>query len=138
MKKTISYTSVGGFLVVVLGTKPASPQDWHKYLEFIGLEAKQGGRQRVLLVSNGAALEAGQRRELEQTLRAYPNPGRRVALITGSTFVRGIIRALSIVDPSNRGFAPSEMEAALRYLEAPERLWAEMRQIATVFSADMD
>lgn len=125
--KTLISTSIDGCVVAVFGTTAPSRADWTEYLELLRAEVPGSPRQRGLIVSHGGTPENYQRRELEQ-VTGRSTSHRRLAVLTNSTFVRGVIKAMSIFDSSYRGFSLSELDLALRYLELPERSWSEIQQ----------
>lgn len=104
---------VDGCVVAVFGKTAPSRADWTEYLELLQREVLTSPRQRGLIVSHGGTPESHQRRELERV--AGPTAAqRRLAVVTSSTFVRGVLKAMSIFDPSYRGFGLSELALALR------------------------
>ena len=134
--KTLISTSIDGCVVAVFGKTAPSGADWTEYLGLVQRDVLTSPRQRGLIVSHGGTPENSQRRELER-VTGRSAAGRRLAVLTNATFVRGVLKAMSIFDPSYRGFSLSDLDLALRYLEVPERSWSEIQRLVQQASADL-
>lgn len=126
--KRIAYARWERHILVAFGSQTASADEWSGYVKFIR-PLTTDHRQRGLIVSQGATLEFSQREELTRLLGPHRSHDRRIALVSASTFVRGFVKALSMLDPTYRGFAPAELDAALTYVEVPQVSRGEVRDI---------
>jgi hypothetical protein len=100
--------------LVVYGTASPTDHEWVDYLELVerhGIE-----RTMQLVVTDGGGPTQMQRRYLDDLLAGRNLP---VAVVTGSTLVRGTITAISWFNRSIKAFPPSEVRDAMAYLEIP-------------------
>jgi hypothetical protein len=114
----VAYDRIRSLIVAVHGREPATDPEWESYIAFIASHVANFPSPRLLVVTAGGAPTPLQRRQLMQaTSTAMPDV--RAAILTSSTFVRGIVTAMSILEPQYRAFSPDSMEDALRYLQLP-------------------
>lgn len=126
--KQLAYAEWEHIVIVAFGARPPPREEWTAYAEFLRKAA--GRRQRGLLFSEGGSLEPYQRKEADQILGPHRERDRRLAVVSGSTFTRGFVKALALFDPSYRAFAPAQLDEALAHLEVPRGGWADVRRVA--------
>jgi hypothetical protein len=110
----------GRTLLVVHGARPASVQEWDRYLvEFI-----VPGLSGVLIVVDSSypgptALQRAQATEAAKQAGIFP----RIAVVTGSRMHRGIVTVVTWMQRGNLvAFSPKELPAAMDFVGiAPER-----------------
>jgi hypothetical protein len=108
------------YLAVLVGQGPTD-DEWNRWIALGGLRA--GLDKRVLVEARGGGPSAKQRKEIIATDQAIDV---RIAIMTESTFVRGIVTALTWFGISLRAFPLHSHELAAKYLE----LSADELQIA--------
>lgn len=104
---------VDGVLLVVHGREPPTDGEWEYYLSQVKLVVATG-RPRAMAVTEGGAPSLSQRTRLNRLLRGTRALG---AVVSDSSFVRGIVTALSWFNHGVRSFSPDELAAACAHLE---------------------
>jgi len=130
----IRYNNVGDCVILVHGTHEPSLDEWDKYLEFLVKIRDREGALRILVYSNGGAPTAIQRNRLNaQFPVSYP-----VAVMTGSTVVRGVVTALNwFYSRPLRTFAPSKLDEAMKHLQVPQENWERVGQLLQRLRAEI-
>lgn len=109
---------LAGRLLVVAHTKDAPGDTWNSFVRDLSAHAAtqwQGVGPRFLVFSDGGGPDAIQRKAL---LDAVPQiRSARGAVLSSSTFIRGITTAVSWFAKGFRVFAPADLPAALAWLE---------------------
>jgi hypothetical protein len=123
--KNVAYVVWEGRLLVAFGRRSADAGEWAAYAQLVRCEAVP--RARILVVSHGGALEFYQRRELQDIFSGHTD--RRIAVVTGSTFARGVAIAMSLIDPTYKAYPPKRLEEALEYIEVPPRARSEAKAL---------
>lgn len=107
-------------LLVVHGARPASAQEWNRYLAEFILPDLSG----VLIVVDSSyagptALQRAQATDTAKQAGIFP----RIAVVTGSRMHRGIVTVVSWMQRGNLvAFSPRELPAAMDYVGiAPDR-----------------
>lgn len=121
-KKTMAFGKVDEFIVIVHGDSSPSDEEWAPWIEYNRRHFAEGGMVKLLIVTDGGAPSATQRQLTNETLAEFflENPKAvRGAIVTASTFVRGVVTALSWFNPGYTAFSPERMDDALKYLEVP-------------------
>ena len=136
MARTMAFRYSDGLLLVAHSAQSPSEADWAEYLRYCEHEMPRSCR-RTLVLTRGGGPDAAQRKRV-QTLIERISQGQteplRVAVVTDSTLVRGIVTALNWFNPHTRAFASAALPEALRYLSVPagetaERLGRELRTL---------
>lgn len=104
---------VDGVLLVVHGHEPPTDDEWETYLGQVKLVVATG-RPRAMAVTEGGAPSLSQRTQLNRILRGTRALG---AVVSDSSFVRGIVTALSWFNHGVRSFSPDHFEVACAHLE---------------------
>ena len=134
--KRVAFVEWEQCVLVAFGSRPPDDDEWKGYTEF--LRNLNGIIGRALIMSRGGTLESHRRKEVDAILDARWKRDRRLAVVTNSTVARGVVKALSLIDPTYRAFAPADMDAALTYLEIHRARWTEMKGLATSLDAQVD
>jgi hypothetical protein len=106
--------------VAVLSAHPTDAE-WDRWIEMY--LPRKGRDMRVVVESHHSGPDAKQRKKLSDALKGDDC---RVAVMTESTFVRGIITALAWLGIPQRGFPVGAHLQAANYLELDER---ELEQV---------
>jgi hypothetical protein len=100
--------------VAVLSSNPTD-SEWDRWIEMYG--PRKGREMRVVVEAHNSGPNAKQRKKLSDALKGDDC---RVAVMTESTFVRGIITALAWLGIPQRGFPVDAHLQAANYLELEE------------------
>ena len=118
MAKTMAFAYVDGVLLAVHPAANPSEPEWEAYIRFC--EQLPKTCRRTLAVTAGGGPNAVQRKLLqERYLRAFVNDKMnpmKVAVVTNSSIVRGIVTALNWFNPNTSAFPADAIHEALRYL----------------------
>src|SRR6185369_13842921 len=91
---------------------------------------------RVLVITAGGSPTPEQRKRLESIL--HPHRARaRVAVVTDSTFARGVVKAIRLFYPFCQAFAPKELDEALRFLDLRSVDFLEVTRYAEELRASL-
>jgi len=120
--RNMAFQKVGDYFVLVHNAMSPTDDEWDEWLQFYGFGS-------ILVVTDGGAPTASQRKRMKarvEELQAHQQPGKkdpRVAIMTASSFVRGVITALRwfYYHDAYAAFPPDHLTQALTYLEAPPR-----------------
>jgi hypothetical protein len=119
----MAWGSVNAFVVVVHTSEPLSDEEWDGYLQFcLGAGVEHGVKMSYLAVTEGGAPNTAQRRRFHDLVTPIleKHPGfMRGAIVTPSTFVRGVVTAMSLVNRVYKAFSHSEMKESYAYLGVP-------------------
>lgn len=114
MTKSMAYKQVRGIVIVAHTERDPEDDEYATYCDFCLALPKQVNR--YFIVSAGGAPTPKQRATTNATLKKRGQPESIVAVVTPKTIVRGIVTALSWFNPKIMSFAPTELDAAMRYL----------------------
>lgn len=141
VRDNFAYGRVEQFLVVVHGDAPPSDEVWEEYLKFTFENKTSKDIVRHLVVTQGASPTAAQRRLLQEraALLLDENPvSVRAAIVTPSTFARGIVTAISWIIDAPRAFAPEKLADALKYLDIPAEHLPAIRDMVTKLEQELN
>jgi hypothetical protein len=112
---SIAFEQTPHCLVAVMGRDNPPDAEWDAYVAAIDAGLGSGRPPRALVVSDGGAPSPAQRKRLDA---ATAQAGRQLkaAILTGSTFVRGVVNAFALIQPGYRAFAPAALADAVDYL----------------------
>lgn len=102
----------GRVYVAIHDTAPPTAAEWADWLAL--MREPRDAQPRFYVESHGGGPDAKQRRELAEV---FDTATMRVAVLTDSLVVRGILTALAWLGFSQRAFAPSDQRAAFAFLE---------------------
>jgi hypothetical protein len=136
--KNMAYGNVDSFIIVVHTKETPTDAEWDAYLEFcmgVGMTFV-----RCLVVTRGGAPTSAQRRRMHEVVadarRSNPQ-ALRGAIVTPSTFVRGVVNAMSLIEPVYKAFAPAEIGRAYEYIGVPQRCVREIDQLVASLEAEL-
>ena len=134
--KSLVFGEACGCLIVCQGKETAVDDEWSRYLEaaarYVGVTAKPRG----LVITAGGAPTPEQRKKLDQIF--HPHRARaRVAVVTDSTFARGVVTAIRLFYPFYQAFALKELDEALRFLDLRSTEVIEVRRYAEELRASL-
>jgi len=121
--RNMAFQKVGDYFVLVHTAVAPTDEEWDEWLEFYTFGS-------ILVVTDGGAPTASQRKRMKdrvdvlQRMNAAPRKkDPRVAIITASSFVRGVITALRwfYYHEAYAAFPPEHYNEAMTYLEVPPR-----------------
>ena len=108
---TMAMWAQGRLYVAVLHGGQPTDEEWSRW---VGLGVQRNGlEQRVLVESRGGGPTPKQRREIVSANKADA----RIAIMTDSTFVRGIVTAFSWFDIKLRAFPLNGHDVAVKFLD---------------------
>ncbi|MFT3765238.1 MAG: hypothetical protein QM820_06935 [Minicystis sp.] len=114
-QKSMAFDRVGPIFVLVHGTSPPSDEAWSAYLD--ALRQVDLSRARSLVFTQGGAPSGVQRARLQEIMGGRESLG---AIVTESTWVRAVGKALSLANPSLQVFSPDDLAGACRHLKLSE------------------
>ncbi len=119
-----------GTLVCVIGRHDPGDAEWRLYLDSIRRNLVPELKPRSLVYSEGGAPTASQRKELTALLDPWKDRTRS-AVLTASAIARGVMTALHWFIPIFRGFKPTQIAEAMRFLELPDDAKADVEALLT-------
>ncbi len=115
-------TSRGEIMVVIHTSRPPSDAEWKEYVD--GVESLELETARSIVITDGGAPSAQQRKRLNDVLGGRQPEG---VVISPSTFVRGVVTALSWFNPGLKAYPPEDFDKACQYLRLSpteiEEIW---------------
>ena len=90
--------------------------EWDGYVDFLEAMGTPGPSSRTLAITAGGAPTNPQRARLEKRI-GDKRKGSKLAVVTGSTFARGVLNGWALVHPGYRAFAPEKLDEAMRFLD---------------------
>jgi hypothetical protein len=132
VRKNFAYGRLDRFVIVVHGDDPPTDDVWKEYLDYTFNGATAKDIVRHLVVTRGASPTSAQRRLLQERasvlLDEHPTSV-RAAIITPSTFARGVVAAISWIIDAPRAFAPDRLADAMSYLDVPMEYYTEIQNM---------
>jgi len=145
MRMSSSIVGVGRYrLVIAMHTaEDPSAQEWSEFERMLEPETSQkptwGATLRCLAVSDGGAPSTRQRHSLlNETLRGSALKTALLTDVLSNPFKRGIVKALSWMNPGFKAFGSSELPQALAYLDLTPELevvWSVLSTLQAQFPA---
>ncbi|MCK6586670.1 MAG: hypothetical protein L6Q76_03690 [Polyangiaceae bacterium] len=126
----MAFSKVEKFVVAVHSKEPPADDEWNQYIQFCARTYTPGDFMKSLIITDGGAPTTTQRMILNEKLSEYVRGNKhlfRSAIVTSSTFVRGVVTALSWFNSGICAFSPQNLEDAMNYLEIPAQYHAEIR-----------
>lgn len=135
MPDTIRYELVNFTMVLVHNTRPPSDQEWRDYLEV--LKQKKASVKKILVFAVGNGPNAVQRSMYNKTIQENDiRP--KVAIISGSAIVRGIVTAFNWFKmDSMQMFPPTGLKDASDYLELTSMEYTTVVGVIDRFRAEL-
>jgi hypothetical protein len=132
VRKNFAYGRVDRFVVVVHGEDPPTDDVWKEYLDYTFNGATAKDVVRHLVVTRGASPTSAQRKLLQERASVLldENPiSVRAAIVTPSTFARGVVAAISWIIDAPRAFAPDKLPDAMSYLDIPMEYYTQIQSM---------
>lgn len=130
VRKNFAYGRVDRFVIVVHGEDPPTDDVWREYLDYTFNGATVKDVVRHLVVTRGASPTSAQRKLLQERasvlLDEHPSSV-RAAIVTPSTFARGVVAAISWIIDAPRAFAPDKLPDAMSYLDIPMEYYPQIQ-----------
>jgi hypothetical protein len=136
----MAYGQVADCTVLVHTKQPPSDEEWSAYLDFQQRNTDTTKNVNVLVFTDGGAPTPSQRMQLNDAQMGAvvaKKASVKVATVTTSMFVRGVVTALSWFHPVYRAFSPSQMDQALHYLDVPADKTDEVKRLIKVLKAQL-
>jgi len=128
MTKNCAFSFIGNIAIAVYGEN--DPRDDETHAGIVAFTSRDVARLRALVITDGGAPSAAQRKSFNDALKGRNYPS---AVVSNAVITRGIVTALSWFNPKIRAFHPDATADALKYLDItpPEypRIWAEVKRL---------
>lgn len=119
--KNMVFKSDGRFFILLHTEAAPSDAEWTAFVTATEVAARQAGKDfsqlRQLVITDGGGPSSTQRKQANAMLGGSTI---RVAVVSQSTAIRGVVTALSWFNSLIKAFNPDELKEALSYLEVPE------------------
>jgi hypothetical protein len=132
----IAYGRVGGIAVMVGGRENPSDEEWDRYVDFLEGMGTPGPVARTLAITMGGAPTSRQRAVLERRI-GEKRKGSKLAVVTGSTFARGVLNGWALVRPGYRAFSPEKIAAAIHFLDISPAVAPEVEAMVAKLQAEL-
>jgi hypothetical protein len=123
--------------VAVRGRGAPTAEEWEAYLSSIARGLQDGRPPRCLVLTQGTSPSPAERMGLAEQI-APVEASLKVAVITLSTYARGVVDALSTTHPGYRTFAPADLDQALEYLGVRVSALAEVKATLARLAGTLD
>jgi hypothetical protein len=140
VRKNFAYGRVDRFVVVVHGEEPPTDEVWEEYIKYTFQGAAARDVVRHLVVTEGASPTSAQRKLLQERTAEFLDADPmsvRAAIVTPSTFARGIVTAISWIVDAPKAFSPDKLEDAMDHLGIPRDHYAEIKKMVTQLQAEL-
>lgn len=133
---TLVHEAMPDGIAAVFGPGAIADADWARYVAAIEAQVVARRPARALVLSYGSAPTTAQRALLEKAA-APVKRDLKVAVVTSSTFVRGVVNAFTLFSPGYRAFSPERLDDALAFLEFVPSRRAEVRAVLARLDAEV-
>ncbi len=113
--RNIAYARTDHCFVVVRGREAPTDTEFEWYLATIERALREGMPPRCLVLTEGGSPSPAQRTGLAERL-ALVEGAVKVAVLTDSTFARGVVSSVASSKPGYKVFGANELDQALAYL----------------------
>lgn len=138
--KTLAFGKVTGkqfYAYVSSSTLSPSEADWDAYVAFLTENFDETSPTKVVVYTRSPPPSALQRRKLMDAVKPLAKR-LRVAILTDSNLVRGVVTALSWVGGQYTAFAPDQLVEAIASLGIEGVEAVEMRRMVQKFKEQLD
>lgn len=132
----IVYGKLGRLAVMVAGRDNPSDTEWDRYVDFLEALRTPGPVARTLAITEGGAPSSAQRVRLEKRI-GEARRGSKLAVVTSSTFARGVLNAWALVRPGYRAFAPERLDEALQFLDVSPLDIRDVKDVIAELQAEL-
>jgi hypothetical protein len=140
VRKNFAYGRVDRFVVVVHGDEPPTDDVWKEYMDYTFSGANARDVVRHLVVTEGASPTSAQRKLLQERTADFLDADPmsvRAAIVTTSTFARGIVTAIGWIVDAPKAFAPDKLEDAMRYLGIPMNYYEPIKTMVATLQGEL-
>jgi hypothetical protein len=130
--KNVVTASRGRVLMVAHNAEPPTDEEWKDFLRALDRHGIEGAR--LLVWTDGAAPNSAQRQALNDQLGGRTIP---IAVLSTSTFVRGVATAISWFNPGVKVFPPDKVNDAIRHLGIEGPLAVKMAEAFAQLRAEL-
>lgn len=127
-----------GCMVLVMGAASPTEEDWEGYLEAVkGYRDETPARRHLVVTRGGAPYPEQRRASLEPGSRAI-DPRVRIAVITDSTYVHGVVQAQKRASDQIEVYRSADRDHALRFLQLGRDEWDEVLRLVSTLRAQLN
>jgi len=138
--KTLAFGKVSGqqiFVYVSSSTLAPAEDEWDAYIAFLTQNFDQASRVKFIVYTRSPPPSAVQRRKAMDAVKPLAKR-LRVAILTDSNLVRGVVTALSWVGGQYNAFAPDQLLDAVASLGIEGVDAVEARRMVKRFKEELD
>jgi hypothetical protein len=137
----MAFGEVNFYIILVHNKHTPTDEEWSEYIQFnLARGTAHGVLSRFLVVTEGGSPSSAQRKAMHDTitpiLKKKPTVIRS-AIVTPSTFVRGVVTAMHLINPIFKAFSPGDMKEAYAYLGIPPAYFGEIEAMTTSLKAQL-
>lgn len=140
-EKNIAFATLNSYVVYVGGKRPPRDDEWMHYLDALEQAGMiDGVARRYLIITDGGSPTLAQQKIMHERIhRALAaSPGSlKAALVTPSTFARGVGVALTQQSPIFKLFRPEEMPDVYAYLGIPPAFVKQIERLVESLRATL-
>lgn len=127
-RQSLSHKTVGRLMIAVHTDVPPLDVEWEDYLITTANLTNKNLVDGLLVWTDGGSPTALQRTKIHSVASVKTLP---TAIVSGSTMVRGVVKAISWFGKEINSFSPRNIEKAFEYLKLSVSQWNEIeRQVA--------
>jgi hypothetical protein len=134
--KSLGSVEACGCLVTCHGREAASNEAWDEWLESVTLYVKATTKPRLVIITGGGAPSPEQRKKFDRTVESHMAQ-MKIAIVSDSTFARGVVKAIRLFYPFYQSFALKELDDALRFLDVRPTDFVEVTRSAERLRASL-
>lgn len=136
--KDMACELVGDIVLCMHNSKSPDDKSWQVYVDACVASAQMHNgdfsKTRQLVLTDGGGPNAGQRKAAVDAVDKLKGAKEgRVAVVSSSTFVRGIVTVFNWFNFTVKAFAPNSIDEALRFLtvtpDEAARLWSAIERL---------
>ena len=133
-RKNSAFRLVGNVVLVVHNSVAPTNDEWESYIKTVLRGGKLYGGDltlcRQLVLTDGGGPNSAQRAVAQKAAEQMGGAAMPVAVVSSSTFVRGIVTAFNWFNMNLRAFSPLEITKALSFLKVDaltiDAIWEEL------------
>ena len=139
--RNIAFGEVNTYVILVHNKHTPTNEEWNEYIQFnFARGTTHGVLSHFLVVTEGGSPSSAQRKAMHDAitpiLQKKPTVIRS-AIVTPSTFVRGIVTAMHLINPIFKAFSPDDMKGAYAYLGIPPAYFGEIEAMIASLKAQL-
>lgn len=134
---TLVFEQTPACIIAIFGGQAITDREWDAYLAAIEESTRRAAAARALVITGNVAPSPAQRRRLDAAIHSVREQ-LKVAIVTNSTFVRGVVSAFAIFVRGYRAFDEDALDEALAYLDVRGHHADEVRAAVIRLRARID